>query len=74
MIAIAQEREQQVITKNPRVVFYIPDELKKKLEKLAENRHRSVSSMVLVLVEQAIKEAEDAGEDLTPQQKGTAKQ
>ena len=65
MIAIAQEQEQRVITKNPRVVFYIPEDLKEKLEVLAANRRRSVSSMVLVLVEEAIKEAEENGEDLT---------
>lgn len=73
MIAVAQEREQRVITKNPRVVFYIPEDLKEKLEVLASNHRRSVSSMVLVLVEQAIKEAEDAGENLTPQKKDTSK-
>lgn len=52
----------RVPTKNPRVVFYLPEELKEKLEKLARSNTRSVSNMVLALVEQAIKDAEARGE------------
>ncbi len=53
---------QRVATKNPRVVFYLPEDLKEKLERLAASNRRSVSNMVLTLVEEAVKEAEARGE------------
>lgn len=45
--------------KLPRVVVYLPPELKADLEKLAEARRRPVSNLLLVLVEQEVKEAKE---------------
>jgi predicted DNA-binding protein len=51
-----------VATKLPRVVFHIPEELKERLEQLANKRRRSVSNLVRTLVEEAIEKAEKRGE------------
>lgn len=52
----------RVATKLPRVVFHVPEELKERLEQLANKRRRSVSNLVRTLVEEAIEKAEKKGE------------
>ncbi|WP_019487960.1 ribbon-helix-helix domain-containing protein [Kamptonema formosum] len=47
--------------KSPRVAFYPPPELKTKLEQLASLERRSVSQMALILVEEGLQRAEEAG-------------
>ena len=51
----------KMATKKPRVVFYVSEETKSKLEKLAARHRRSVSNFVEVLVEEAIEKAEQEG-------------
>lgn len=46
----------------PKVVVYIEPELKKATEELAKKQRRSVSSLVCILLERAIKEARESGE------------
>jgi metal-responsive CopG/Arc/MetJ family transcriptional regulator len=50
----------QVPSQLPRLVVYMPEEVKKKFERLSEKQRRSMSQMVVFLVEQAIEEAERA--------------
>ena len=47
--------------KLPRIVVYLPPELKEKLEKLAALEHRPVSNMVLALIADVIEKAEQEG-------------
>lgn len=47
--------------KLPRIVVYMPPEVKAKLEKLAEKELRPVSNMVLALIVEAIERAESEG-------------
>lgn len=50
-------------TKRPRVVAYLDDEeMKQKLEILADRRCRSVSNLLLALVRNEIEQAEKSGE------------
>lgn len=51
-----------VPTRLPRVVFYLSEDLKQDLEKLANARRRSVSNLLLVLAEEAVKKAKAEGE------------
>lgn len=50
-----------VATSLPRITVYIDPELKQKLERLATVERRSISQMVVVLVEDGIKKAESEG-------------
>jgi predicted transcriptional regulator len=45
----------------PRIAVYLPESVKADLEKLATAERRSLSSMVLVAIEEAIKQAKAAG-------------
>jgi hypothetical protein len=49
-------------SKLPRVVVYMPTEVRNKLEVLAEMNERSVSAYMLHLAEKAIWEAERSGQ------------
>ena len=51
-----------VATKKPRVVVYLSEELRNKLERLAESRNRSVSNLLETLTKREIEQAEAAGE------------
>jgi predicted transcriptional regulator len=48
-------------TKLDRVTVYIDPEVKKKLEKLAKLKKRTVSNLVSVLIDEAIQDAEQSG-------------
>lgn len=48
-------------TKLDRVTVYLDPEVKKKLEKLAKLKKRTVSNLVSVLIDEAIDDAEQAG-------------
>jgi tartrate dehydratase alpha subunit/fumarate hydratase class I-like protein len=50
-----------VPAKLPRIVIYLPEDVKADLEKLANVERRSVSSMGLVAIEEAIKRAKAEG-------------
>lgn len=54
--------QDKVGTKLPRLVFHAPEEVKDKLEKLAEKRLRSVSNLVRSIVEAELAKAEREGE------------
>ncbi|MEP0873707.1 ribbon-helix-helix protein, CopG family [Trichocoleus desertorum AS-A10] len=54
--------EKPVPTKNPRVVVYLNETLKAKLEKLAAKRNRSVSNLLETLVKEEVDRAEREGE------------
>jgi predicted transcriptional regulator len=58
---VAVLNRSNVTTKKPRVVFYVSEEIKKKLEILAGKHKRSVSNYLEVLVEQEIEKAEQEG-------------
>ncbi|MEG3843861.1 hypothetical protein, partial [Microcoleus sp. herbarium14] len=47
--------------KLPRIVVYLPEELKADLERLAKSHHRPVSNMVLTLIQEAVDEAKSEG-------------
>jgi len=49
-------------TDSPRLQIYIEPELKAAAEKLAKKQRRSMSALVCVLLERAIKEAKESGE------------
>lgn len=49
-------------TKLSRIAAYIEDEAKAELEKLAKARKRTVSNLLAVLIDEAIKQAKDNGE------------
>lgn len=49
-------------TKLDRVTVYIDPEVKKKLEKLAKLKKRTVSNLVSVLIDEAIEGAEKTGD------------
>jgi predicted transcriptional regulator len=51
-----------VTTKKPRVVLYVTEELKAKLDKLAERRNRSVSNLLETLAKEEVERAETSGE------------
>lgn len=48
-------------TKLDRVTVYLDPEVKKKLEKLAKLKKRTVSNLVSVLIDEAIEDAEQVG-------------
>ena len=50
-----------VPAKLPRLVVYLPEELKADLERLANAEHRSLSSMTLIAIEQMVKQAKAEG-------------
>lgn len=50
-----------VPAKLPRIVVYLPENLKADLEKLAAIDHRSISSMTVIAIEQIIKQAKSEG-------------
>jgi predicted DNA-binding protein len=54
--------QDKVGTKLPRIVFHAPEEVKEKLEKLADKRLRSVSNLIRSIVEAEITKAEEEGE------------
>ncbi|MEZ2246838.1 hypothetical protein [Microcoleus sp.] len=64
--------------KLPRIVVYLPEELKADLERLAKSHHRPVSNMVLTLIQEAVDEAKSEGriqsEDRSHQQKSDSNQ
>ena len=47
--------------KTERISVIMPSELKEKLEKLCKLENRSMSNMVVTLIQQAITEAEEQG-------------
>lgn len=51
-----------VPSKLPRVNVYLPEELKKKGEQLAQKRLRSLSNLLVWLLQQEIENAEKEGE------------
>ena len=59
--------------KLPRIVVYLPEELKADLERLAKSHYRPVSNMVLTLIQEAVDEAKSEGriqsDDRSQQQK-----
>jgi len=59
--------------KLPRIVVYLPEELKADLERLAKSHYRPVSNMVLTLIQEAVDEAKSEGriqsEERSQQQK-----
>lgn len=50
-----------VPAKLPRLVVYLPEEIKADLERLANAEHRSLSSMTLIAIEQMVKQAKAEG-------------
>lgn len=50
-----------VPAKLPRLVVYLPEDVKADLERLANTERRSLSSMALVAIEEAIKQAKAEG-------------
>lgn len=50
-----------VPAKLPRIVVYLPENLKADLEKLAAVDHRSISSMTVIAIEEIIKQAKAQG-------------
>jgi len=54
--------EKPVPTKNPRVVVYLSETLKTKLERLAAKRNRSVSNLLETLAKEEVERAENTGE------------
>jgi predicted DNA-binding protein len=50
-----------VPAKNPRVSFVIPQDVKERLECLAERDHRTISNFVLKLILEEIERAEKEG-------------
>ena len=48
-----------VASKLPRMIVYIEPELKAAAEKLAKKQRRSLSSLVCLLLEEAVKEEEE---------------
>jgi predicted transcriptional regulator len=50
-----------VPSKLPRIVVYVPEDVKADLEKLATVARRSVSSMAVVAIEEIIKRAKAEG-------------
>ncbi|MEP0873180.1 ribbon-helix-helix protein, CopG family [Trichocoleus desertorum AS-A10] len=54
--------EKPVPTKNPRVVVYLSETLKTKLERLAAKRNRSVSNLLETLAKEEVERAESTGE------------
>lgn len=51
-----------VPTDKAKVFAYIDPELKKKLERLADKRNRSISNMVETMIREEVEEAEQKGE------------
>jgi hypothetical protein len=47
--------------KLPRIVVYLPEEVKADLELLAKSHYRPVSNMVLSLIQEAIEQAKSEG-------------
>jgi len=47
--------------KLPRIVVYLPEEVKADLERLAKSHYRPVSNMVLTLIQEAVEEAKSEG-------------
>lgn len=48
----------------PRLLVYVPSAVKDKFEALSKRERRSMSQMVVYLMERAIQEAESTGEKL----------
>ncbi len=61
-----------VASKLPRMIVYIEPELKAAAEKLAKKQRRSVSSLVCLLLEQAVREGESPEEPATEKAQRTA--
>jgi hypothetical protein len=62
MTALIEKESAIVATKKARVVTYLDWEIKEKAERLAATRRRSLSNLLEVLIEDAVKEAEATGE------------
>ncbi len=60
-MAVLTERA-AVATKKARIVTYIEHDVKEKAEQLASIRRRSLSNLLEVLIESAVREAEESGE------------
>ncbi|WP_322744822.1 ribbon-helix-helix domain-containing protein [[Phormidium] sp. LEGE 05292] len=59
---IAPKINTTVPSKLPKVTFYLPEQLRRDLEKLAKIRRRSMSNLIVVLLENEVKQAKDSGE------------
>lgn len=59
---IAPKINTTVPSKLPKVTFYLPEQLRIDLEKLAKIRRRSMSNLIVVLLENEVKQAKDSGE------------
>ena len=49
-------------TKKPRVVVYVDENLKERLEALADRRNRSISNLLETLAKQEVEDAQKSGE------------
>lgn len=59
MIALANS--QLMPSKNPRIPVVIPPELKKEFERLCHLENRSMSNMVVTLIQKAVNDAKEKG-------------
>jgi hypothetical protein len=62
MTALIEKESAIVATKKARVVTYLDWGVKEKAERLAATRRRSLSNLLEVLIEDAVKQAETTGE------------
>lgn len=58
---LAVQSLQEMPTKNPRFHVAIPPELKRDFERLCHLENRSMSNMVVTLIQKAVNEARDKG-------------
>jgi len=59
MVALA--RSQLMPSKNPRILVVITPELKQEFERLCHRENRSMSNMVVTLIQKAVVEAKEKG-------------
>lgn len=58
----AMSQEIAVVTKKPRIVVYVSEELKDRLEALALKRNRTVSNLLATLAMDEVETAREKGE------------
>lgn len=63
-----------VPAKIPKVITYLPEDLKKDLDALAKAESRTLSNMLKVLVEEAVAKAKEEGRIPKTQQKDAGKE
>ena len=63
------QAQQEMVTKRPRLVVYLTDDVKQQFEQLAELRNRSASNLAETLIMKELWEAEKSGELPTKQNK-----